>query len=799
MSKPIDTVITALEQADCKPLKSGRGWSAKCPAHDDRNPSLSVGVGADGRALLTCHAGCSLDAIVSALGLTQRDLFECGSTSRANGRTAYRATSSWQTLDAAIADLSRTRGALSASWTYRDSTGDSVGAVLRWNLDSGKKEILPLARISDGWTFKAMPSPRPLYNLAEVMSADRVFVCEGEKAADAVISCGLVATTSAGGSNAAAKTDWAVLAGKDVVILPDNDDAGEKYAEDVVDYAFDASARSVRIVRLLDTWSDMPTGSDFDDMVDADGPWSCWDDEDIQAAVDSLVSKFERLTPDNPQKFEPFPVDALPEPVRSYVASGAESIGCDASYIALPMLSALASAIGDSRAILLKNGWTEPAILWTAIVGESGTQKTPAFKLAARAVRIRQRRLMKEHAEAMKRWESDDALFEIALANWKKDAAKSATPPEPPEAPEKPICPRAWIEDCTTEKLASLLQENPRGLLMLRNELSGWFSFGQYKSGGGGDDVARWLQMFDADELIVDRKGSGTSYVPRAAVSIAGGIQPEALRRAIGQEHRDNGMLARLLLTCPPRRAKRWTEAEVDPLLAGDVEVLFDRLYELEPDEDKDGDPTPRLVRLNRKAKAKWIAFVNKHGQEQVEHVGDEAAAWSKLEGYAARFALVIHLTRSAANDPALADAEKVDEASIDAGVVLARWFAQEALRVYSTLAEDDEARERRHMLERIEGAGGSVSVREWQRIRSHRKSADAKTELDALVETGFGAWQEAAPGPKGGRPSRRFVLAGQPRPSDTTPNTAQQGGPVGQRAGVSSVLSVSEAGAGES
>jgi len=120
--------------------------------------------------------------------------------------------------------------------------------------------------------------------------------------------------------------------------------------------------------------------------------------------------------------------------------------------------------------------------------------------------------------------------------------------------------------------------------------------------------------------------------VPRAAVSIAGGIQPEALRRAIGQEHRDNGMLARLLLTCPPRRAKRWTEAEVDPLVAGDVEMLFDRLYELEPDEDKDGDPTPQLVRLNRKAKAKWIAFVNEHGKEQVEHVGDEAAAWSKLE-----------------------------------------------------------------------------------------------------------------------------------------------------------------------
>ena len=799
MSNPIDMVIAALEQTDCKPRKSGHGWTAKCPSHEDRNPSLSVGVGTDGRALLTCHAGCSLSAVVSALGLTECDLFEACATNNPNGQPARTAGPTWPSVEAAIADLTRTKGPLSASWTYRNVNDDPVGAVLRWDLDSGEKEILPLARVGDGWSLKAMHASRPLYNLAGVMRTDRVIVCEGEKAADAAISCGLVATTSPGGSNAAAKTDWLPLTGKDFVILPDHDDAGEKYVDDVYDLAIKAGAQSVRIARLADAWPDMPIGGDLADMIGVDGPWSCRDDADIQGAIEALAVALEPIMPGDPQRFNPFPVQSLPEPIRTYVASGAASIGCDASYIALPMLSALASAIGDSRAILLKNGWTEPAILWTAIVGESGTQKTPAFKLAARAVRTRQRRLMKEHAEAMKKWEADDALFEIVLANWKKDAAKSATPPEPPEAPEKPICPRAWIEDCTTEKLASLLQENPRGLLMLRNELSGWFSFGQYKSGGGGDDVARWLQMFDADELIVDRKGSGTTYVPRAAVSIAGGIQPEALRRAIGQEHRDNGMLARLLLTCPPRRAKRWTEAEVDPLVAGNVELLFDRLYELEPDEDKDGDPTPQLVRLNRKAKAKWIAFVNEHGKEQVEHVGDEAAAWSKLEGYAARFALVIHLARAAANDPTLAGAERVDKASIDAGVTLVRWFAQEALRVYSTLAEDDDARERRHMLERIEGAGGSVSVREWQRIRSHKRAKDAKNELDALVEANAGVWQEAAPGPKGGRPSRRFVLTGQPRPSDTTLNTAQQGGPVGQIAGVSSVLSVSGQGAVES
>jgi hypothetical protein len=71
--------------------------------------------------------------------------------------------------------------------------------------------------------------------------------------------------------------------------------------------------------------------------------------------------------------------------------------------------------------------------------------------------------------------------------------------------------------------------------------------------------------MFGGRSIMVDRKSgqSKTIYIQRAAVSVAGGIQPETLRRALGVEHWENGLAARLLLACPSRQAKRWTEAEV--------------------------------------------------------------------------------------------------------------------------------------------------------------------------------------------------------------------------------------------
>src|SRR5947209_6304657 len=60
--------------------------------------------------------------------------------------------------------------------------------------------------------------------------------------------------------------------------------------------------------------------------------------------------------------YQPFPIDALPAPIGAYVLQGTEALGCDHAYVALPCLAAAASAIGNSRVIRLKRGWTEPSI-----------------------------------------------------------------------------------------------------------------------------------------------------------------------------------------------------------------------------------------------------------------------------------------------------------------------------------------------------------------------------------------------------------------------------------------------------
>ena len=179
-------------------------------------------------------------AICAALGLRVADLMPPragdgrGST---GGKTCAPAAArgerrTYQTAEPALSELQRRHRECSGCWQYTNREGQPVGYVLRWDTPHGK-EIRPVSRIADGWMIRAMPEPRPLYRLTDLAGAKRVFVVEGEKCTDAARSVGLISTTSAGGAGAAAKTDWTPLAGKEVIVLPDNNEAGKRYASDV--------------------------------------------------------------------------------------------------------------------------------------------------------------------------------------------------------------------------------------------------------------------------------------------------------------------------------------------------------------------------------------------------------------------------------------------------------------------------------------------------------------------------------------------------------------------------------------
>jgi len=150
------------------------------------------------------------------------------------------------------------------------------------------------------------------------------------------------------------------------------------------------------------------------------------------------------------------------------------------------------------------------------------------------------------------------------------------------------------------------------------------------------------------------------------------------------------------------------------------------------------------------------------------------------LEEYAARLALVVHFTRWAAGDPTLTNANVVDAASMNAGIVLAKWFKHEARCVYAMLDESDAERDQRRLVEWIGRKGGTVTVREVQQgCRWLKEPGAAEAALDELAKAGRGTWRDVPTTAKGGRPARVFVLSTVSTVYETPANSGESEGSV--------------------
>jgi hypothetical protein len=458
-------------------------------------------------------------------------------------------------------------------------------------------------------------------------------------------------------------------------------------------------------------------------------------------------------------KWKPFPTPALPPAAASLVEESARAIGCDEAFVALPLLAVLGSSIGTTRRVELKPGWTALPIVWPVTVAESGSHKSPAADVSLDHVREREDRLHEEYVEELSAYEYEIETYEKARAAWRhsKHAGDEA-----PARPREPLQRRVLVEDATVEALVAALADNPRGLLVATDELAGWLdSFGRY-NGTAGSDEAFFLKAFSGRSHNVSRRtGRRSIHVRQAAVWVTGTIQPGVLARSLGVERRESGFLARLLLAAPPRRPKKWTTDTVSWSTAAEWRRVLDNLYGLEH-ELADGRERSRIVRLSGDAERLFVKFFHEHDAEAIQHSGDLAAAWSKLEETAGRLALIVHETRLAAGEKI--DAGLIDEASMAAGIELVAWFKHETKRVYRLLAESAEDRVVRQADERlaafVAGQGGTVAVRDVIAGCRWVKDADAAEEaLQRLAAAGRGGWRATEPGDSGGRPGRLFVI----------------------------------------
>lgn len=271
-------------------VKGGHGhYMAKCPAHMDADPSLSIGLGRDGRVLIHCFAGCRTEDVLNAVGLSKRDLF----------------ADDWRG-GAPLPEFEPIQTG-NQEWTEAEYIypGGNLKKVKKRSAN-GKKRMYWMRRTGDGWTPAHGDVEKLLYTRGPLDSP--VFLVEGEKDVDTLHALGFSAASLPDGANSKWYDHYGVaLAGKDVFLIQDNDKPGKAFAARIAGELLQ-EARSVRVLDLAQAWPELPEHGDVTDLLDYMGkeagcdalaalmhsaqPWTA----ETAAERDEFLSLFSPLT-----------------------------------------------------------------------------------------------------------------------------------------------------------------------------------------------------------------------------------------------------------------------------------------------------------------------------------------------------------------------------------------------------------------------------------------------------------------------------------------------------------------------
>jgi hypothetical protein len=439
----------------------------------------------------------------------------------------------------------------------------------------------------------------------------------------------------------------------------------------------------------------------------------------------------------DPEPWRPFPLDALPLPMTDMASEIGRTMFVDPAAAALPMLTIAGACIGNTMCARMKSGYQAPAVIWSATVQRSGEKKTPVLSEIMRPIYERQNELAEEYTMRSNEYSE-------SLARW-----KSTPKSERGEAPLDPgPFPHLYLSDATTEAIAVRLKEQPRGLALVLDELSAlWTGMNQYRAHGG-RDRENYLAFYDAGQLKIDRKGTAEStiFVRHAFVAITGMIQPGILARNLSATEFESGFVARFLLAAPPPMQSRWTAEGIPDRTRCGWRDSLRGLLDLVPSE------RPALLEPSRTA---MELFASAHDRMESERHAEKddamRAARAKLIGAVPRIALIHEaVTAAMIGEPIRA----IGEIAMKSAIRIVDWCTRETKRVYGLLIAGDDA------MRIIESCGGMIAPRQLaQRCWSIRTVSAAEDYLCSLVAEGAGKWTFLKPSPKGGRPSRVFMM----------------------------------------
>jgi hypothetical protein len=672
------------------------------------------------------------------------------------------------------------------TWEYRCAQGEPLGFVARFDAD-GKKDVVPYFKRMNGhgWQSGSAAEPRPLFGLDLLAQADiarAVFVVEGEKAAAALQSLGLVAITSQGGSNAAAKADWKPLEGRQhVYLLPDYDEPGEGFIKAIAAIldAFDKPP-AVSVVHL----PDLPQGGDVVDWIAAriddaflewDGfqpvPESGIDVKALLAEFQKVVKAHSELVPDEwkaapaesvtgwqaPISLESatlplWPDDVFPGSIQNFVTALGASTETPPELSAMMVLAAISAAAQGKFRVLVKPDYFEPVNVWTCAALPPGSRKT-AVQSAATAPLTAWEKVQRDiAAPAIKQAQADDATIREQISHLRKQASKAKgaefeqlkreIADIEASLPEIPTAPQVWAQDVTPENLGTIMADNSERMAVLSDE-SGIFDILAGRYSGGVPNLDLFLQGHAGSPVRVNRGSRPSIFMQSPTLTLGLSPQPDVLRGLTDKpSFRGRGLLGRFLYTLPCSNLGYRT-LDARPMLPdyrARYEGILTAVLNNSMASDDDGNPCPHILKISDDALQAWQTFAHKVEAGMREggtyaHLTDWAG---KFPGAVTRIAALLHIARYALVRPG---DKEISLEDMSAALRMANALSAHALAVFDLMGADPALDGARVVLRWLQREGkAEFTFRDCHYVHKtrYKRAADLEPIIDVLIERHF-------------------------------------------------------------
>jgi DNA primase len=656
---------------------SPKGGMILCPYHDDRSPSMSCH---DDSGTFKCFSpACSkhdrgidilsfyqdqkqvsfseaVEALASKAGL---EMPETRPTRKSSG---------FPTLDSVVAHFkTRMPGhEHEATYLWLDRNARQNKASMKFRDSNGRKQC-PQAFFLNGSWWLSKPhghKPHAPYHWDKVKDSPWVIICEGEKDVETLAELGLPATTT--GSSSSWKAEYAPLfKGKDVIIFPDKDEPGAKYAQAIL-----ADLRPlVRSIKLINLPGD--EGTDVTDFVRRtetaqQSLQSLMDDSrDIKHVWEAPrlnLSELERIP-----RFEPD--EMLPESLRYWLEYLADDLQAPMDALAAPAISGLSILVGRKLYVQPKQHSSEflvPAPVWCLLIAQSGQKKTAMLKKSLLPLFHIEADLANSNKVLMADLEATFKLLKVrekecesalTIAVRKKDnlgaeAARSELAKIGLEmATLSSKGPRYLVvRDATPERALEIMVSNPNGVMWFCDELSGW-----WRSLSMGQLDQRKIMLESWGGLKIDLERKTYRLKGESIVSVVGGVQPDWLSHILadidkgGKEN--DGLINRFaLIINHDKSIEKWTFVDRKPV--PEAYEIYERMFRAFHDFDtadivanwKEGDP--RIIKFSDEAREIFIPWLEEKENRlrESEYSPVLTSHYSKYTSLFCSLALIFHL-----------------------------------------------------------------------------------------------------------------------------------------------------------